>query len=188
MHDAATDSEESADENCKWITVNAAPITSITATPVKNVIDAIDAELPQSTTGRRLLADECYKTARKNKDFKSMCRFADLVNFYLALPRSVTRESASLKVARGINKGPYHARLIRKDARYFEKTGRLPVADKAQRSCYGSLLDDEDVFLGVQTWLRTQAVGSVCLLTQQCWIHADCMPADYPLQTQELRQ
>lgn len=136
-------------------------LLTLIADPVINVFDAVDDELPQTTTGRRLLADECCKAARKSKDFKSMCRFADLVNFYRALPHSSTRESASLKVARGVNKGPHHARLIRRDARYFEKTGRLPVADKAQRSCYGSLLDDEDVYLGVQTWLRTQAVGSV---------------------------
>lgn len=126
-------------------------------------LDVVDEDTLQSFQDFRSLAEECLRAARHAKDYDNQCRYANLSNFYAFLTRQhATRAKASLRVARSCVRGPWLARRICEDARYFEKTnGRLPARHQGKRASSRSLLDDEDVLLGVQRWLRTQEVGTI---------------------------
>ncbi|EJD34753.1 hypothetical protein AURDEDRAFT_75916, partial [Auricularia subglabra TFB-10046 SS5] len=126
-------------------------------------LDVVDEDNIRSFGDFRGLAEECLAAARKAKDFHSQTRFACLSNFYAFMTRrNATRSKSALRVAQSFVRGPWFARRICADARYFEKnTGRLPPRRIGKKGGARSLLDDEDVMLGVQRWLRTQETGTI---------------------------
>lgn len=106
------------------------------------------------------LAEEGLASARKRKVYGDEVLFAALCDFYAWSDRQ-GRIRASLRVARNHRRGPAFAKVIRAQARYFEQSGSLRPSARGKRAGARSLLDDEELTLGVQRYLRTLGTGKV---------------------------
>lgn len=77
--------------------------------------------------------------------------------------------SASLAIARrcgkGDSNGSYYARRIRANENYLMKHGRLPPSKKDGLHGQLTLLDNENVVLGVRKYLAAQSLGSITTKT-----------------------
>lgn len=77
--------------------------------------------------------------------------------------------SASLTIARrcgkGDSNGSYYARRIRANENYLMKHGRLPPSKKDGLHGHLTLLDNENVVLGVHKYLAAQSLGSITTKT-----------------------
>jgi len=127
------------------------------------LLDVVDEVLPKTIADFQALAKDGLKLARRAQSYQDQMRFASLSQFYTFLPH-LNRIRASQRVAQSIGQGVYFARKLRSNARYFEKHGCLSPSRRGRCVKGGSLLDDEDVLLGIQRWLRVQVTGSVSLV------------------------
>ena len=69
--------------------------------------------------------------------------------------------SASLKVARRMGKGPYFARQIRQNEWHILKHGYLPLSKSQKQSGHHTLMDNEQVVIGVCRYLAAQDLGTI---------------------------
>lgn len=125
--------------------------------------EALNEEEPERPTDIPKLKDAVrigLVQARKAKDYRSELLFACLNDFYKWVERN-GRIRASLRVATNHGHGPAFAKHLRIQARHVETTGRLKESKQGQRQSGHSMLDDEDVFMGVQHYLRTLTAGQV---------------------------
>ncbi|KAG8937564.1 hypothetical protein FRC04_010653, partial [Tulasnella sp. 424] len=106
------------------------------------------------------LALEGLASARKRKVYAEELLFACLADFYRWSKRQ-KRMSASRRVARNHRRGEAFAKALRTQARYFEQTGSLKPSARGKRGGARSLLDDEEMCMGLQRWLRTLEPGKV---------------------------
>jgi hypothetical protein len=122
--------------------------------------EVIDEDMPRESADFEALAFERLRQARKVKHYPSEVWYASLVDFYHWSPRQ-GRISASKRVSRNLGRGISFARGLRRQARYFELHQALRPSLRGKRVISGSLLVNEDVYLGLQRWLRTLEVGTV---------------------------
>ncbi|KIJ53860.1 hypothetical protein M422DRAFT_242125 [Sphaerobolus stellatus SS14] len=133
--------EEAVDEALEWIEV-------------------VSEDLPVIVADFQSLAEENLKTARKKGQYKSELLFVCLTDFYRWTPRQ-GHISVSCRVSHNHGRGESFTRLLRSNARYFEKHQALKPRQQGKQVTGGSLLDDEDIILGIQRWLRTVETGKV---------------------------
>lgn len=69
--------------------------------------------------------------------------------------------SASLKVARRMGKGPYFARQIRENEWHLLKHVYLPISKTEKQNGHHTLLDNEQVRIGVRRYLAAQDLGTI---------------------------
>ncbi|EIW84566.1 hypothetical protein CONPUDRAFT_151582 [Coniophora puteana RWD-64-598 SS2] len=125
----------------------------------------LDEGEPKTWEELQALAEEGLKNARKRKSYRDEVVFASLVQLYRFAPRQ-GRLRGSLRVARNLGRGPAFARVLNAHARHFEAMGSLKPGQQGKRPSGSSgsgesALDDEAFSLGVKSFLRTLAPGTV---------------------------
>ena len=124
--------------------------------------EVVNEDMPSRTADFKALAREKLKEARKAKNYASEVWYASLSDFYHWTTRQ-GRISASNHVSRNQGRGKYFAWALRRQAWYFKLHQALCPSWKGKQVVSGSLLDNEDLYLGLQRWLRTLEVGIVSL-------------------------
>jgi len=117
----------------------------------------------------RLKEVKKFHTPRAFKAFTDLTAVMQYVKLRERYRRNVkcTRPSinASLAIARrcgkGDSNGSYFARQIRKNENYLMKHGRLPPSKRDNPHGHLTLLDNENVVLGVRKYLAAQSLGSI---------------------------
>jgi hypothetical protein len=110
-----------------------------------------------------------FRTARAFKaftDLVAVMQYVKLRNRYRSNPKC-TRPclNASIAIARrcgkGDSTGSRFARRIRANENYLLQHGRLPLSAKENLHGHLTLLDNENVVLGVRKYLAAQSLGSI---------------------------
>ncbi|KIJ24318.1 hypothetical protein M422DRAFT_56449 [Sphaerobolus stellatus SS14] len=124
-------------------------------------MDIVGEDMPIVTSDFAQLQALCLenlKISRKKKNYAAEVWYAALADLYRWTPQQ-GRIKASRRVMRNHGRGDGFARRLRGQARYFEQYQTLRPSYHGQRKTSGSLLDNEEVCMGLQRWLRTLEVG-----------------------------
>ncbi|EIW73824.1 hypothetical protein CONPUDRAFT_68340 [Coniophora puteana RWD-64-598 SS2] len=141
----------------------------------------LDEGEPKTWEELQALAEEGLKNARKRKSYRDEVVFASLVQLYRFAPRQ-GRLRGSLRVARNLGRGPAFARVLNAHARHFEAMGSLKPGQQGKRPSGSSgsgesALDDEAFSLGVKSFLRTLAPGTVTPTLLQHHVNEHLFPS-----------
>lgn len=114
------------------------------------------------------IVDSLIKDAQKHGRYSTLLKLQSVKNFlelcdkYRRNPKVKNpRERASLAVAKGVGKGPYFAKSLRRLSIYIERYGTLPPTGSGRHHAHPSLLNDERILQAVRRYLNVIKLGEV---------------------------
>jgi len=123
-------------------------------------MEVLCEDIPKVVEDFDLLALESLEKARKSKDSASELWFAALLNFYWwTLCQGCI--STSHRVACNHGRGEAFSRKLCKHAHLFEKNQSLEPSWRGKHITGCSMLNDEDIYMGIQCWLCTVETAKV---------------------------
>jgi len=133
-----SDSDSDSDGNIDW---------NLHISKLTEIIDA-------TTRERDLIIKKGKKEEEMEISSKTLERLTHLSQYLVTRRNGATTIEASMQIARSVNRGPYYACMLRRWAKYWISNEVIPYFKQGRHVKIRSLLEDEDVSLAIEVYLR----------------------------------